>query len=153
MNNKFPEVSGVNIIHVPNDMPHKEIKPFMDEWIEEHPEVTSDPGQIVIFSPYQMFYKMEKIDGVDHLELTGFMDREKWATLSDADDLRSFAFQLEKNHSNLKVKVVLALSVKEFVEDNKDYNFVTAYFSKNKEVRDMIAKMHDDDDENLFGDE
>lgn len=153
MKDKFPEVSGVNIIHVPIDMATKDIKPFMDEWIDNHLEVTSDPGQIVIFSPYNMFYKLEKIDGVDHLELTGYMDREKWATLSDADDLRKFAFQLEKNHNNLKVKVVLALSVKEFEEDNKDYSFVNAYFSKNKEVRDMIAKMHDDDDENLFGDD
>jgi hypothetical protein len=153
MKKTFPEVSGFNIINVPSDMPSKQIKTFMDDWIDQHPDVTSDPGQIVIFSPYQMFYKLDKVNGVDQLELTGFMDRDKWATLSDANDLRNFALQLEKNHKNLKVKVTLALSIKEYEEDN-DFNFVNAYFAKNKEVREMISKMNtEEEDENLFGDD
>jgi len=141
MNSDLPKVTGINVINVPMDQTPDEIKKFMDEWIKTNQEITSDPGQVVIFSPYDMRYKFENVEGIDHLSLTGYMDRTKWATLSDADDLRSFAFQLQKNHSNLKVSITLALSIKEFEETNEDYNFVEAYFENNVEVTEMIAKM------------
>lgn len=142
MENELPEVNGVNVIHVSQDFEPQEIKEFMDNWIDQNPDITSDPGQIVIFSPYDMKYSLENIDGINHLTLTGYMSRTKWATLADADDLRSFAFQLQKNHANLIVKVDLALSVKAFEEDDESYNFVRAYFEKNQEVHDMIIKMN-----------
>lgn len=156
-----PVVSGVNIIHVPQTLKPKEIKIFMDDWIESNTDITTDPGQIVIFSPYDMTYTLEENDGNFSLKLIGYMAREKWATLSDADDLRNFAFQLEKNHKNLKVEIDLALSVKRFDEDDENYNFVSAYFASNQDVKEMIAKMHlekestpneEDIDEALFGD-
>lgn len=155
-----PVVSGVNIIHVPQSLKPKEIKNFMDDWIEANTDITSDPGQIVIFSPYDMTYDLDEYDGNYTLKLVGFMAREKWATLSDADDLRNFAFQLEKNHKNLKVEVDLALSIKKYDEDDENYNFVSAYFASNQDVKEMIAKMHMDKnqpseeeiDEALFGD-
>jgi hypothetical protein len=142
MDSDLPKVSGVNIIHVSQDLEADEIQQFMSNWVDEHPDVTTDPGQIVIFSPYQMFYTLENIDGIDYLDLTGYMDRTKWATLSDADDLRGFAFQLEKNHADLKVSVKLALSVKEFDEIDEKYNFVTEYFAKNQDVHEMIVQMN-----------
>jgi predicted restriction endonuclease len=146
MDTELPEVTGVNVIHVSQDMETDEIKSFMDSWIDEHPEITSDPGQIVIFSPYEMNYDLSEKDGINHLSLQGFMSRTKWATLSDADDLRAFAFQLERNHKNLKVHVVLSLSVKEYEETDESYNFVSAYFAKNQEVRDMIVQMSMDEE-------
>jgi len=142
MENELPEVTGVNVINVSQDLDPDDIKTFMDNWIDEHPHITSDPGQIVIFSPYDMKYNLNKINDINHLELIGYMSRTKWATLSDADDLRSFAFQLQKNHANLKVSVTLSLSVKEYEEDDESYNFVHAYFAKNKEVHEMIVKMN-----------
>jgi hypothetical protein len=147
MDSDLPRVTGVNIIHVSQDLEANEVENFMSNWVDEHPDVTSDPGQIVIFSPYEMFYTLENIEGIDYLDLTGYMDRTKWATLSDADDLRGFALQLEKNHANLKVRVKLALSVKEFDEDNDNYNFVTEYFAKNQDVHDMIVQMNMEDEE------
>lgn len=162
MENELPKVTGVNVINVSQDLSSEEIKDFMDNWIEEHPHITSDPGQIVIFSPYDMVHEIYDKDDITYLNLIGYMSRTKWATLSDADDLRSFAFQLEKNHLNLKVKVSLALSIKEYEETDEDYNFVDAYFSKNKDVQEMIAQMSmenlDDDvlnedlDSELYGD-
>lgn len=142
MENELPEVTGINVINVSQDLTPEEIKDFMDSWIDEHPHITSDSGQIVIFSPYEMTYGLSKKDGITYLDLQGFMSRTKWATLSDADDLRSFAFQLEKNHANLKVSVTLSLSVKEDYETDESYNFVDAYFAKNKDVHEMIAQMH-----------
>lgn len=156
-----PVVSGVNIIHVPQTLKPKEIKTFMDDWIESNTDITTDPGQIVIFSPYDMSYTLDEEDNYFYLKLVGYMAREKWATLSDADDLRNFAFQLEKNHKNLKVEIDLALSVKKFEEDDENYNFVSAYFASNQDVKEMISKMHmekestpneEDIDEALFGD-
>ncbi len=145
MENELPEVSGINVINVSQDLSPEEIKEFMDNWIDEHPHITSDPGQIVIFSPYEMIYELTEKDGINYLNLTGYMSRTKWATLSDADDLRSFAFQLEKNHANLKVNVILALSVKEFSETDESYNFVDSYFAHNREVHEMITQMHLDE--------
>lgn len=155
-----PEVSGVNIIHVPQNLKPKEIKTFMDDWIESNVDITTDPGQIVIFSPYDMKYELNEANGNFKLKLIGYMSREKWATLSDADDLRNFAFQLEKNHKNLKVEVDLALSVKKYEEDDETYNFVHAYFASNQDVKEMITKMktekeinnsEEEIDEALFG--
>jgi hypothetical protein len=145
MESDLPEVSGVNIIYVSPELEPEMIKEQMDKWIDENVHITSDPGQIVIFSPYKMEYSLTKIENVDHLDLLGYMDRTKWATLSDADDLRSFAFQLENNHANLKVKVRLGLSVKEYEDVDEDFNFVRAYFDKNQEVHDMIVKMNLDE--------
>ena len=148
MDNEKPEVTGVNILHVPINLSTAQIKEYMDNWIDEHPEVTTDPGQVVIFSPYDMHYTLKKVDGVDHLQLMGYMDRTKWATLSDANELREFAFKLEKEHANLKVEVILALSVKEYEETDEDYDFVHAYMSVNEEVREMIIKMNMEENEN-----
>jgi hypothetical protein len=113
-----------------------------------------------VLNVYGNSYDMEYILDRDKennqcLQLTGFMQREKWATLQDADDLRKFAFHLEKNHKNLKVKVALALSIKEAEETDEDYNFTQAFFTKNEEMRDMLIQMHQEseaeDDEKLFG--
>jgi hypothetical protein len=108
-----------------------------------------------------MVYDLTDKDGKNYLSLTGYMSRTKWATLSDADDLRAFAFQLEKNHANLKVNVTLALRVKNTDETDESYNFVEAYFAHNKEVHEMITQMHleemqneelnEDLDSELFG--
>lgn len=156
MDEELPKVTGVHIIHVSQDLPAEEIQGFMEDWIAENSDISTDPGEVVIFSPYQMDYTLtDTEDDGQILFLVGYMAREKWATLSDADDLRKFAFQLEESHKNLKVGVELALSVKEPEEADKNYNFVTSYFEKNEEVRDMLMKMQEnsdlEDDENLFG--
>lgn len=160
MNNEseqeLPRVNGVHIVKVNNDGTD-DVKEFMEEWLENNAEISTDPSEIVIFSPYDMEYDLVNHgkDGLQILYLTGWMHREKWATLQDADDLRKFAFHLEKNHKNLKVNVDLALSVKETDETDETYNFTQAFFSKNEEMRDMLIQMHkeaeEDDDEKLFG--
>ena len=155
MDEELPTVTGVHIIHVSQDLPAEDIQGFMEEWISENSNISTDPGEVVIFSPYQMDYTLSDTEDGQTLLLVGYMAREKWATLSDADDLRKFAFQLEESHKNLKVGVELALSVKEPDETNQNYNFVASYFEKNEEVRDMLMKMQEnsdlEDDENLFG--
>jgi hypothetical protein len=152
---ELPEVNGVHIIKVNNDG-SEDIKSFMEDWLEENADISTDPCEIVIFSPYDMEYILDRDkENNQCLQLTGFMQREKWATLQDADDLRKFAFHLEKNHKNLKVKVALALSIKEAEETDEDYNFTQAFFTKNEEMRDMLIQMHEEseaeDDEKLFG--
>ena len=151
---ELPEVNGVHIIKVNNDG-SEDIKSFMEDWLEENADISTDPCEIVIFSPYDMDYVLDRDEENNQsLQLTGFMQREKWATLQDADDLRKFAFHLEKNHKNLKVKVTLALSIKEAEETDEDYNFTQAFFTKNEEMRDMLIQMHQEseaeDDEKLF---
>ena len=152
---ELPEVNGVHIIKVNNDG-SEDIKSFMEDWLEENADISTDPCEIVIFSPYDMDYVLDRDEeNNQYLQLTGFMQREKWATLQDADDLRKFAFHLEKNHKNLKVKVTLALSIKEAEETDEDYNFTQAFFTKNEEMRDMLIQMHQEseaeDDKKLFG--
>ena len=139
---ELPEVNGVHIIKVNNDG-SEDIKSFMEDWLEENADISTDPCEIVIFSPYDMDYVLDRDEENNQsLQLTGFMQREKWATLQDADDLRKFAFHLEKNHKNLKVKVTLALSIKEAEETDEDYNFTQAFFNKNEEMRDILIQMH-----------
>jgi hypothetical protein len=155
----LPVVNGVHIIKVNNET-DEDVQSIMDEWIEEHAHISTDPSEVVIFSPYDMVYELTNLEDSQVLHLTGFMAREKWATLADADDLRSFAFHLEKNHKNLKVKVTLALSVKEEYESDETFSFTQSYFEHNKDVKDMITQMHldkknkatdEDDDEKFFG--
>ena len=150
----LPEVNGVHIIKVNNDG-SEDIKSFMEDWLEENADISTDPCEIVIFSPYDMEYNLGRSENGQYLHLTGYMQREKWATLQDADDLRKFAFHLEKNHKNLQVKVTLALSIKEAEETDEEYNFTQAFFAKNEEMRDMLIQMHQEseaeDDEKLFG--
>ena len=156
---ELPIVNCVHIIKVNNDS-DDDVQAIMDEWISEHADISTDPSEVVIFSPYDMVYDLQNIEDGQILHLTGYMAREKWATLADTDDLRSFAFHLEKNHKNLKVKVTLALSIKEDYESDENYSFTQAYFDHNKDVKDMITQMHldkknknvdEDDDEKFFG--
>jgi len=150
----LPTVNGVHIVKVSSEVTD-DVQAFMEEWLENNANISTDPAEIVIFSPYDMEYDLVNIKDEQILYLTGYMQREKWATLQDADDLRKFAFHLEKNHKNLKVNVDLALSVKQCDETDETYNFTQAFFSKNEEMRDMLIQMHkeseEEDDEELFG--
>ena len=152
----LPIVNGVHIINVNNDG-NLDVREFMEEWLDENPDISTDPSEIVIFSPYDMDYELINEGDSQLLLLHGWMQREKWATLQDADDLRNFAFHLEKNHKNLKVKVFLSLSIKEYNETDEEYNFTQAFFAKNEEMRDMLIQLHkeseEDVDKKLFGGE
>lgn len=45
---ELPEVNGVHIIKVNNDG-SEDIKSFMEDWLEENAEISTDPCEIVIF--------------------------------------------------------------------------------------------------------
>lgn len=151
---ELPGVNGVHIVKVNNDVV-EDVREFMDEWLDSHPDISTDPAEIVIFSPYDMEYDLVNLPKEQILYLTGWMQRDKWATLQDADDLRKFAFHLEKNHKNLKVNIDLSLSIKGTDETDEDYNFTQAFFQKNSEMREMLLQMQNqneqEDDEKLFG--
>ena len=83
---ELPIVNGVHIIKVNNDS-DDDVQAIMDEWISEHADISTDPSEVVIFSPYDMVYDLQNIEDGQILHLTGYMAREKWATLADADDL------------------------------------------------------------------
>ena len=48
---ELPIVNGVHIIKVNNDS-DDDVQAIMDEWISEHADISTDPSEVVIFSPY-----------------------------------------------------------------------------------------------------
>jgi len=58
MDEELPKVTGVHIIHVSQDLPAEDIQGFMEDWIAENSDISTDPGEVVIFSPYQMDYTL-----------------------------------------------------------------------------------------------
>ena len=55
---ELPEVNGVHIIKVNNDG-SEDIKSFMEDWLEGNADISTDPCEIVIFSPYDMDYVLD----------------------------------------------------------------------------------------------
>lgn len=129
--------TSVHIVSISNETPDK-VPSLIRKWMSDNQDIVSDPGAILIFSPYVITYSCisEFKDGTEKtiLKLNAWMERDKWATLKDADELRAYAFQLQDKYEGLEVEFTLSLSIKGIEDTDRDFNFMSAFMIKNATV-------------------